>query len=104
MAEWSIALDCKSGAFGLRRFKSFSPHKMEDLKLNTNTLFLGDRSVIFHEVKKQLVEKFGQKNLSFFEVEKLKEILLPFPLVFILPPINPPKPMRKAVWPRRPFS
>lgn len=28
VAEWSIALDCKSGAFGLRRFESFPAHHM----------------------------------------------------------------------------
>jgi hypothetical protein len=27
VAEWSIALDCKSGAFGLRRFESFPAHQ-----------------------------------------------------------------------------
>jgi hypothetical protein len=29
VAEWSIALDCKSGAFGLRRFESFPTHNFD---------------------------------------------------------------------------
>ena len=35
MVEWSITTDCKSVAFGLRRFESFPTHKMNllDLKL-----------------------------------------------------------------------
>ncbi len=39
MAEWSIALDCKSGAFGLRRFKSFSPHSL-GIRDEKSSLFL----------------------------------------------------------------
>lgn len=31
MAEWSIASDCKSDAFGLRRFKSYSAHQYKKL-------------------------------------------------------------------------
>ena len=29
MAEWSIALDCKSSAYGLRRFESCPAHKIK---------------------------------------------------------------------------
>lgn len=32
MAEWSIASDCKSDAFGLRRFKSYSAHQNKNIK------------------------------------------------------------------------
>ena len=32
MAEWSIALDCKSSAYGLRRFESCSQHQKGKVK------------------------------------------------------------------------
>ena len=43
---------------------------MKDLNLESNTLFLGDRSVVFADVKNLLVEKYGENNLTIFEVEK----------------------------------
>lgn len=44
---------------------------MLGLNLELNTLFLGDRSVVFSNIKRSLIEKYGENNLTLFEIEKL---------------------------------
>jgi len=44
---------------------------MENLNLQTNTLYLGDRADIFALAKKEIQNKYGSENVSIFEIEKL---------------------------------
>lgn len=45
--------------------------QMENLDLDMNILFLGDRSVLFPLTKEKIKAKFTDREISFFEIEKL---------------------------------
>lgn len=44
---------------------------MKEVILDANTLILGDRSVLFPQVKDEILKKNGAENITFFEIEKL---------------------------------
>ena len=50
MVEWSITTDCKSVAFGLRRFESYPAHNIKKFKLS-----LGFFNICLAERESQLI-------------------------------------------------
>jgi hypothetical protein len=68
VAEWSIALDCKSGAFGLRRFESFPAHQyMESLEKEIENKFSEEKYQELRSYWTDISEKTEQLSNEDFD-------------------------------------
>ncbi len=70
MVEWSITTDCKSVAFGLRRFKSYPAHNIKKSKL-----LLGFFNICLVGARELLLLRVGFERRSYISsAEKNKRV------------------------------